>query len=150
MPIAPAAAARPAFDTKLQVPRLTSAIAPLSGVPRSGVVKPLGSVGSVPQSFASPGRPWASVREPTSTSVSFAVCQDAGVGTPPAGRKPTCASDAGAPVAVTLSAGEKTWLLETAATEIASGAGVAAPRGPGRKPPRPLPAGGPGPPPAFP
>ena len=68
---------------------------------------------------------------------------------PAAGRNGTRASAAGAPAALTVSAGEKTWLFETAATEIASGTVPGEPALPSPKSSRSFPAEMTGTTPAF-
>ena len=67
-PTAPAWRARPTFEKNVQSPREMRAIAPASGLPVSGVVKPLGSF-AAPQSLRSTGWPCAVVSVPMSTSV---------------------------------------------------------------------------------
>ena len=136
MPIAPAACARPAFDAKEQIPRETSAIAPVSEFAGSGLSEPFGSA-ALPQRWRSTGWPFLPTIEPMSTSVWFALAQAGGV-VPPVWIG-TCSTSAPA-LLNAPSAGAKTCELETAATEIASGAVLGEPAVPKPKSSRSLPA----------
>ncbi len=132
----------------MQVPRETSATSPFREPAGSGL--PLTSFGSPPSAHSrrSTGRPDAPTTEPTSTSVWSMTAHAAGVRFGPA-----CTgiprSDAGAPAVVTESAGAKTCVFETAATEIASGAVPGEPTVPRPKSSRSFPAAMTGTTPAF-
>ena len=121
MPIAPAAFTRAAFSANVQTPRDTSAIAPVSEPAGSGVGPPSRLPGG-PQRLRGTGLPSTPRIVPTSTSGWSALTQPAGVGSPALRANGIRVSAAGAPGAVTLSAGANTCEFESAATEIASGA----------------------------
>ena len=136
IPIAPASRACVALAVKGQSPRWTSATAPLSdpagSVPRGRSRAPGG-----PQRRRSTALPSVPTTEPTSTSVWSAAPHATGARSPLA---PMNGMPRGPPPAVTSSAGEKTWVFDTAATEIASGAVPGEPTEPPPKSSRSFPA----------
>ena len=139
IPTAPAALAWSAFVTNGQRPRSASTIFPSSEF--AGSV-PFVDVRSepAPQRWRSTGLPSVPTIEPASTSVWFCEPHDPGAAIPSAPMNGIPWRMSGAPGAVTSSAGEKTCVFETAATEIASGAVPGDPAEPVPKSSRSLPA----------
>src|SRR5581483_3391895 len=136
-PIAPAARARADLELNVQIPRETRAIAPVSE-PRGSVDAPSLRLLGGPQRCDSTGLPSVPTIVPTSTSFWSTLAQAAGgvwaAGWNGIGPRPETAG------LVTVSAGAKTWLFETAATLIASGAVPGEPTLPSPKSSRSLPA----------
>src|SRR5262249_21145985 len=128
-----------AFVRNGQMPRTTSAIVPFSepggSVPLVDARFPAG-----PQSSRLTGLPSVPTIEPTSTSVWSVVPHESGALRPPVPRNGIPVTVAGAPGAVTESAGAKTCEFETAATAIPSGAVAGDPVDPSPQSSRSFPA----------
>ena len=136
IPIAPAAFARVAFDTNVQIPRETSTILPASDPGGSFEVSCSGAFAG-PHKSRSIGLPSVPVIVVTSMTCWSAVTQVVGIVLGPFSNgicaPPTCGAE-------TWRIRPKTWLFETAATEIASGAVPGEPTVPSPKSSRSLPA----------
>ena len=120
--IAPARAARIAFETKVQCPRKTSRTSPPREPAASGVFASLLGSSSGPQSRRSTGVPPVVVNVPMSTSVRVRPANELGKSSPPALATGMFTTSGGASAARTDIVGVNTCVFETAATVIASGA----------------------------
>jgi hypothetical protein len=134
-PSAPAAFARATFEPKVQKPRETSAIEPVSD-PDGKVLPGASTLLGGPQRRRSTGLPSVPTIVPMSTSFWSIVVHAGGVVLGP-WLNGIAVTPAGA---VTVSVGEKTCAFETAATLIASGAVPGAPTLPRPKSSRSFPA----------
>ena len=144
-PAAPPIWAFAALVVNAQMPRETSRIVPRTESGGS-VPRVLGSEAG-PHRCRSTGLPSVPTIVPTSTSLWSALVQASGTGK--SSWKGMFFNVAGASLVVTLSEGAKTWLFETAATEIASGAVPGEPTEPRPQSSRSLPAAITGTTPAF-
>ena len=134
-----------ALVVKAQMPRETSRIVPLADA--GGSVPRLLGLEAWPQRCRSTGLPSVPTIVPTSVSVRSALVQASGIGR--MSSNGTFFNVGGASLVVTLSEGAKTWLFETAATEIASGAVPGEPTEPRPQSSRSFPAAITGTTPAF-